>query len=114
MMTHDGDVYVYFPFEVEFPNDTDGKISQAKLTIDNTDREIVLAVRSVGGAPIDVNIKCVLDSTPDVIEAQYSDFKLVNVVYDANQVQGDLTIENFVNEPYPAGRFTPSLFPGLY
>jgi hypothetical protein len=59
-------------------------------------------------------MEIVLASDPDTVEAKFVDFKLTNVTYDAHVVQGDLTIEDFTAEPFPAASFSPSLFPGIF
>ncbi len=105
--------FVPFPFDLVLPNDMDSKSYRAKLVIDNIDRSIVQAVRSLTTAP-SVLIQIVRAATPDVIEAQFVDFKLTNVSYDAYRVQGDLTVEDFTAEPFPAAIFSPGLFPGLF
>jgi len=105
--------FVPFPFDLALPNDLDSKSYRAKLVIDNIDRSIVQAVRSLTTAP-SVLIQIVRAETPDVIEAQFVDFMLTNVTYDAYRVQGDLTVEDFTAEPFPAAIFSPGLFPGLF
>jgi hypothetical protein len=105
--------FMPFPFDLVLPNDMDSKSYRAKLVIDNIDRSIVQAVRSLTTAP-SVLIQIVRAATPDVIEAQFVDFNLTNVSYDAYRVQGDLTVEDFTAEPFPAAIFSPGLFPGLF
>ena len=102
-----------FPFDLTLPNDMDAKSYRAKLTIDNIDRTIVQAVRSLTTAP-DVLIQIVRAATPDTVEVQFVDFSLTNVTYDAYRVQGDLTVEDFTAEPFPSAIFSPGLFPGLF
>ena len=109
----DGESFVPFPFDLVLPTDIDSKSYRAKLVIDNIDRSIVQAVRSLATAP-SVLIQIVRAATPDVIEAQFVDFTLTNVTYDSWRVQGDLTVEDFTAEPYPATLFSPGLFPGLF
>jgi hypothetical protein len=36
------------------------------------------------------------------------------VSYDALVVEGELSLESFLREPYPAARFTPGDFAGLF
>jgi hypothetical protein len=102
---------VAFPFEITLPNDDDGQIS-ARLSIDNTDRQIVAAVRQMSSYAA-VNIKIIRADAPDTVEAEFPDFRLSNVNYDAATVSGDLTIEDFTQEPFPAETFSPAKFPGL-
>lgn len=108
-----GDVFAAYPFELSLPGDNAGTPPEARLAIDNIDRQIVRAVRSLSSAP-DVLIEVVRAAAPDVVEAKFEDFRLTDVVYDAHLVQGNLTIEDFTAEPFPAATFSPGYFPGLF
>ena len=108
-----GTSFVPFPFDLALPSDIDSKSYRAKLTIDNIDRSIVQAVRSLTSAPT-VLIQIVRAAAPDTVEVQFVDFNLTNVTYDAYRVQGYLTVEDFTAEPFPSAIFSPGLFPGLF
>lgn len=108
-----GNTFIAFPFELTLPDDQDNASPRAKLVIDNIDRSIVSAVRGIATAA-SVLIEIVRAADPDTVEAQFVDFKLSNVYYDAHRVEGDLTLEDFTAEPFPAASFSPSLFPGLF
>ena len=108
-----GNIFTPFPFDLTLPDDQENKPPAAKLAIDNIDRQIVLAVRSLPTAPA-VLIEIIRAAAPEVVEAQFVDFKLTNVTYDSHRVEGSLTVEDFTAEPFPAAVFSPSLFPGLF
>jgi hypothetical protein len=108
-----GNTFVSFPFDLVLPDDQENRAPRARLVIDNIDRQIVTAVRSLS-TPLTALIEIVRAADPDVVEARFIDFKLTNVSYDAHKVEGDLTIEDFTSEPFPAASFSPSLFPGLF
>ncbi len=108
-----GNTYTAFPFELQLPDDSGDRPQTARLTIDNVSREIVQAIRSIQSPP-SVTIEIVRAADPDTIEVSYTGFALRNVRYDAMVVSGDLTVDDFTTEPYPAGRFVPSLFPALF
>ena len=112
-VTSRGNLFTAYPFELSLPDDDAGQSPEARLVIDNIDRQIVRALRSLSTAPL-VLIEIVRAAEPDVVEAKFEDFRLTNVSYDANLVQGNLTIEDFTAEPFPAGTFTPGHFPGLF
>ena len=112
-MVSRGDSFIAFPFEISLPDDEDGRPPRARLVIDNIDRRIVQAVRSLSAAPA-VLIEIVRAADPDTVEARFVDFRLVNVTYDSSVVEGDLTVEDFTAEPFPSASFSPSLFPGLF
>lgn len=107
-----GDTYVAFPYELILPPDAEG-FSPARLRIDNTDRQIVQAVRSINSAAT-VGMAVIRASEPDVTEAEYNDFKLTNVTFDVGVVEGEVSVENFTGEPFTAGTMNPGDFPGLH
>ena len=108
-----GDTYIGFPFSIELPRDSDNFQIEAKLAIDNVDRQIVAAVRTITSAA-DVTLEIIRSDTPDVIEASFANFKLKNVSYNALTVSGTLVFERFDREPYPVDRITPNNFPGVF
>ena len=105
--------FVTFPFEITLPSDSDEEPPESKILIDNVDRQIVEAVRSITSPP-SVLLEIVLASDVDTVEIDWPDFELIDVDYDALTVQGVLTQERFSAEPYPFLKFTPGNFPGLF
>ena len=105
--------YTFLPFEIVLPGEDEDSPPVSKVRIDNITREIVTAVRTIRDAP-NVTISIVMSSDPDTEEVSISGFQLNNVRADAFTVEGDLTTERLDVEPFPSGRFTPALFPGLF
>lgn len=112
-LVSNGITYQRFPFEVSLPNDDDSAPPQVKLTVDNVDRRIVQALRSVN-TPITVLLQLVSASTPDVVEGGPAEFKLRAPTFDASVVEGTLMFEDILNEPFPASIFSPRYYPGLF
>lgn len=112
-ITSNGNDFSFLPFDISLPDDPDNGQHRARLAMDNVDRQIVQAIRSLNSAPT-ITIQIVRYSDPDVIEAEWTDFKLTRASYDKFRVEGDLTIEEFTTEAFPALTFSPSLFPGLF
>ena len=108
-----GDEYIFLPFDFAFPNQEPDTSPRAQLRIDNVSREISTIIDSITSSPT-IQIDVVLSSTPDIIELQLKDFKLNRTETNIAMVIGDITVEHFDQEPYPAGRFNPSGFPGLF
>lgn len=108
-----GQRYLFIPFEITLPQDDKTGAVDAKLTIDNVNRQIVQYARETK-KPVNVNVQCVLSNNLDYVELEYNDFKLTNVNYDGFKVEGNLSIDYLGLEPFPCGRFTPSGFPGLF
>jgi hypothetical protein len=112
-ITSGGNLFTAFPFEITLPNDEENRVPQAKLRIDNVDRQIVQAIRAVGTDPMDVSLQVILASSPNTLEMEYDGMQLKQVRYNADIVEGTLTIEGFLREPYPAGIFNPSFFSAI-
>lgn len=108
-----GSAYVAYPFELTLPDDDESRAPRARLVIDNVDRQIVATLRGLATSPV-LTLEIVRAAEPDVVEAVFHDFRLRNVRYDSHVIEADLTIEDFTAEPYPAGSFCPSLFPGIF
>ena len=112
-VTVGADTYIAFPFEIELPGEAEDQLPKARLRIDNVDRQIVDAVRTVSGTP-DVTLEIVLASDPTVTEMGPFEMQLRSADYDALVVSGDLVVEDVLNIRYPGDRFTPASHPGLF
>lgn len=108
-----GNEFVYLPFNIVLPNLERDTLPSAKIAIDNIDRAITAALADITEPP-EVRIQIALSSDPDIIDYDIQGFKLNTVTYDEVQIEGILSVEYFANEPFPAPRFTPSRFPGLF
>lgn len=108
-----GQTFIAYPFEITLPTDTENGNPRATLKIDNVDREIVRAVRTIQTAPT-VTLEIVMASDPDVVEIEFPDFQLQDVNYNSLTVEGTLGLEQFLAEPFPGDLFSPANFPGLF
>lgn len=112
-VTSNGDVYAAFPFEVAMPAESGDAPSKAVLRIDNVDQSVITAIRSITTPPT-ATLSVILASSPDTIEAGPFEFTMREVDYDAQFVRAELHFEDILNEPFPADKYTPNNFPGLY
>lgn len=108
-----GDEYIFMPFSISLPSQDDTGVARAQISIDNISREIVAAVRQADSS-LSITIEIVLSSDVDTVEVSIPDFRLDRVTYDAFTVAGDISVEYFDLEAFPARRFTPSDFAGLF
>lgn len=111
-ITSNGEEYVGFPFEIFLPDSSEDAPPRAKLRIDNVSREIGQVIRSIATAP-SVTIKVIRQTTPDIIEAEFTGMKLTRVPFDALSVEGTLEFEDLSYEPFPAYTFNPANYPGI-
>lgn len=106
--------YQAFPVDVLLPDDRDDEISRVRLTIDNIDRRVVEAVRSIS-SPARITISVIRAAEPDVIIDGPIACILRNVSIDALVISGDLwPHDDIQNEPIPQHAFTPANFPGMF
>lgn len=112
-ITSNSELFVGFPFNITLPDNREGSPPRAQLSIDNVSREIGEAIRLMN-SPASVKIDIIRAAAPDTIEIEWPYFTLRNVKWDIQKVTGDLTFEDFSTEPYPAGKFVPAYFPGLF
>lgn len=112
-ITSNGEQFVGFPFSVELPTNLEDSPPRARLVVDNVSREIGQVIRQIS-SPASVMIEIVDGNNADVVEIRWPDFVLTDVKVTALQVSGELSLENFVSEPFPARLFTPASFPGLF
>lgn len=108
-----GQTYIGLPFEITLPSEQEDRVPQMRLRVDNVNREIVQAVRTMT-SPATVTVEVILASSLDTVEASFAGFTLRAVTYDALVVEGTLALEDVLSEPYPEGTFTPNLFPAIF
>lgn len=112
-VTHDGDEFIGYPFDLILPDSEEDREVAARLTIDNVSREIAQAVRAAEDPPT-ADISVVRAAAPDDIEVALPTFTLRNVNWDALTLSGDLVLGDITTEPYPAHFFDPGRFPALF
>lgn len=108
-----GNTFVFMPFTMSLPGDSEDSAPKTTISIDNVSRELVPTIRALTSPPT-VTMELVMASTPDFVEALLPGFDLTSISYDAMTISGTLSVELLVSEPFPAGTFTPSQFPGLF
>jgi hypothetical protein len=104
------------PFQPTLAEDSDDGPPVAKLIIDNIDRGLVATVReaAAGGVAPVVTLELVKASAPDLVEAEFTDFEMRDITYNALTIEATLTLESLFKEPACGYSFTPTYFPGLF
>ena len=108
-----GNEYLFLPFEFTLPDDKSDSPPRVVLTIDNTDRTLVSLLRSIS-TPADIKVEIVLGSSLDYVEMALPALQLGKVTIGETQISAELIADALINEPFPAGQFTPGSFPGLF
>jgi len=108
-----GNTFIAYPFHITKPEVGSDRAPRARITIDNVDRQIAVAVRTIQ-TPLDVLIETVAFDDVNTVEESLDGFKLSNVQLNVTSVTGDLVLEDLSLSPYPYGRFTPGQFRGMF
>jgi hypothetical protein len=111
--TSQGHDYLFCPMAISLPDDMDERAPTARVVIENVGREIIDLVRSVT-TPGTCTLQMVLASNPNTIEIEFPTLDIRGVQYNANVITVEMGIDALDQEPFPAGLFTPSAFPGLF
>lgn len=112
-ITSNGNTFIAYPFEIIWADDRQDAPPVSKLSIDNVDRILVEAIRSITSAA-SVSVQIVRDADPDTIEAEIDNLFLKNITGNAYVIEGDLISGQFATEGFPAHRFAPHNFPGIF
>ena len=108
-----GDTYTAFPFDLVVPDDRLQQLPRGELQISNVSREITAWLRSLVSPP-DVTIELVRLDDPDSVEASWTGLRLQEPRWTTEHIACSLVGGDRATRRWPAGRFEPSGFPGLY
>jgi len=95
------------------PDDVDDAPAAATMILEAVDRDIASALRSTT-ARATVAMAVVLASSPDVVEAEWTDLQLVSAEGDAGEIRLSISRDPITSEPWPSRRMTRAAFPGLH
>jgi hypothetical protein len=108
-----GNVYKFIGMDITIPDEEDKNPPASKLVVSNATRDLIPLARSVS-TPAKITIEAVLSSAVNDVEFSIPRMDMVNVQYNASELTFSLSIDALTTEPYPAGSFDPSGFPGLF
>lgn len=106
--------FIFIPVEVQLPQETDSGETSCRLVINYVTSEMIELIRTQLTKPASVKIELVVSSTPGYVEAEFTNFFISNITYNATQITFELSMVPFSREPFPAYNFTPLYFPGLF
>lgn len=95
------------------PSDQEDAPASATIILENLDRRMAEIVRSFTD-PATVHLAVVLASSPDHIEAEYSDLLLTSAEITAGEISLSISREEIESELVPGGRMTSRTFPGMH
>ena len=112
-VTHNGDVYQAFPFDITLPDEEDEGVPVVNWMALNASQELTAEFRSVTG-PIDGSVFWVLASSPNVIEVGPMELQLRSFEYDAEKMAGSLVIEPVLDAVFGSMAMDNTNAPGLF
>lgn len=107
------DPYYYVIASAELPSDLDDATSTASLVLENVSRDVAQLLVSFTSYAT-AHLAVVLASSPNEIEVEFRDLKLVSCVVNAGEVSLQLSRAPIEEETVPMDRFTKDRFPGLF
>jgi len=108
-----GQEYIFFPMNIGLPDEVEGSAPQCTITVYDVTRELMPVVRLLNGRP-KVKLQLVLSSSPNTVEATFSNLYITNFTYTVDRITANLSMVNYETEPFPQYSFTPVHFPGLF
>lgn len=114
-ITSGGNTYLAYPFSITIPPDDPELQIRARLRISHVTSELNV-LRTVAGRRerATVAIKVIDAAVPNTILQSISGLVMASVAYNADVMDIDLTIDNFLTEPFPSATFSPATFPGIF
>lgn len=110
-VTSGGRDFTYAPFHISLPDDSED-VPTSSFRIDNIDRRIIEAIRTIATKPT-FKIWVVLDDDPDRIEAGPWIMRLANTRYDVLFIQLDVEGPSLLSEPHPAKTYNALDYPAI-
>lgn len=115
-ITSNGQTFLPFPFSMVAPPDTDEFQPRIRVAVMDAIGEFVIDMRSIAGSRERAlcTVSIIAASAPDTILAEWEEFEIVSIEYNADVLRVDLAVENFLAEPYPGDTMDPARFPGIF
>ena len=116
-LIYGGTTYQPYAFRFDPPDMGRDDLTNARITIDATDQQLIRAIRTVTAAPvITARAMFYTDSTGTVVFEEIVPwrFLLRNVTYDISAISADLIYEDLLDNQMGPVEFTSRSFPGVH
>lgn len=107
------DPYLFVLASAEVPGDQEDSPAAATIVLENVDNRISAQLRSVTSRAT-VHMAVVYSDSPDLIEAEWRDMRLISADGNAAEVTLMISREPIEEESCPCDRMTRDRFPGLF
>ncbi len=95
------------------PSDLDDAPAAGNIILENVDNDIAKLLRSYTDLAT-IHMAVVLASSPNLVEVEYRDMKIISASLDAGEITLEFSREDVEDERSPGGRMTRSAFPCLW
>ncbi|WP_029061331.1 hypothetical protein [Labrenzia sp. DG1229] len=105
--------YFFVLVSADLPSDQEDAPAEAAIVLENVTKGIADELQSVT-TQATVHMAIVLASSPNLIEAEFRNLKLVRAEGDASEITLSFSRQPIEEESFPAARMTKQRFPGLH
>lgn len=107
------DPYLFVMAEAALPGDMEDGPAPAEIILVNLDAGIAEVLRSVTSRAT-VHFAVVMSDTPDIVETEFRDMRLMEAGGDAAEYRLQITRLPIEEESVPSDRMTKQRFPGMW
>lgn len=113
-ITSNGNLYIACPFRCILPDDYDGQLPKARLSIDNVGRDLMYWIDSSnGGQGSTVKFIQIMRSRPNQIEWEIT-MNMYNVNVTMHEISAELGFDNLFSKPAISMQYRPDNSMGLF
>ena len=105
--------FIFFPFEITLPQDQAETVPRMTVRVENVSAEIGWWLRESTEKPL-VTVEILASGDLENPIAVFPDFELSGFRGGTMTVEATMILSSLENEPFPAGTFNPTHFPGLF
>nr|WP_321459597.1 hypothetical protein [uncultured Cohaesibacter sp.] len=107
------DPYLFVLMSAELPGDQEDTQAAPVIVLENVDNDIAALLRSFTDLAT-VHMAVVLATSPNFVEVEYRDMKLLSADGNAQEVRLSISRRPVEDETVPMDRFTKDRFPGMF
>lgn len=115
-LTYGGQVYTYFPFQFDPPDESESGFTNSTMSFDAVDQSIATAILAANTPPTVTVVAVVIkaDEGNSIEQIALYPFSLKEANGDVNTVKGELVFDTFMDNEMGPISASPSVCPGLY
>lgn len=112
-ITHQGEEYIAYPFDISLPNEESGTASVMEWVAANASQEVLAELRATSG-PINAKSFWILASDPDSVVLGPYDLEMRSFTYNESRVTGNMQIEPILDAVFGHRAMNNTNAPALF